>query len=272
MNDPAGWYPDPTGRHELRYWDGYAWMDDVSDHGTTGRDPLGGKPMPAPSEAAAKAQAAPASAPTPSKKNLYIILGAVAAVVVLVVAFLVLRGGDDGDKVTVLGDKKFTFEDEGKDKAHPTVHTIRLKGNQVVLINVASHEDGQFPGVIVEASQQVVDSLNSSIEGIESDLSNKLKDACGNLREEDIGAKGNVAYFFAGSGDPNTDLVSFTIAPIGGDFEVVPVLVDENGKCQGGKLTLTLEAKPLDFSGVSDRSDLESLLSDDPDLATFFSS
>jgi hypothetical protein len=24
---PAGWYPDPTGRFELRYWDGTAWTD-----------------------------------------------------------------------------------------------------------------------------------------------------------------------------------------------------------------------------------------------------
>src|SRR4051812_6342611 len=31
VSDPAGWYPDPTTRHELRYWDGYAWLDNVSD-------------------------------------------------------------------------------------------------------------------------------------------------------------------------------------------------------------------------------------------------
>ncbi len=27
----AGWNPDPTGRHELRYWDGSTWTDHVSD-------------------------------------------------------------------------------------------------------------------------------------------------------------------------------------------------------------------------------------------------
>lgn len=271
MNDPAGWYPDPTTRHELRYWDGYAWLDDVSDHGTSGRDPLGGTPMPAPSDAASKTAAAPAAPAASSKKPRYFVLAGVAVVMVIVLAVVLTRGGGD-DHVTVLGDKKVTFNDEGKDAAHPTVHTIRLKGNQVVLINVASHENDLSPGVIVEASQSVVDSLNSRIEGISSDLSNKLRDACGNLREEDIGAKGNVAYFFAGSGDPKNDLVSFTLAPIGGDFEVVPVLVDKNGQCKAGKLTLTLEAKPLDFGNVSNRSDLESVLSNDPDLSTFFSS
>jgi hypothetical protein len=32
------WYSDPSGRHELRYWNGEAWTDDVSDHGVTSTD------------------------------------------------------------------------------------------------------------------------------------------------------------------------------------------------------------------------------------------
>jgi uncharacterized protein YxjI len=39
---PANWYPDPTSRHELRYWDGTAWTDHVSDQGVTGHDPVQG--------------------------------------------------------------------------------------------------------------------------------------------------------------------------------------------------------------------------------------
>lgn len=31
---PAGWFPDPTGRHGARYWDGREWTDRVSDIGT----------------------------------------------------------------------------------------------------------------------------------------------------------------------------------------------------------------------------------------------
>jgi hypothetical protein len=37
---PAGWHPDPTGRHELRYWDGAAWSSHVSDAGVTASDPV----------------------------------------------------------------------------------------------------------------------------------------------------------------------------------------------------------------------------------------
>lgn len=36
-----GWNPDPSGRHEYRYWDGSSWTDDVSDHGVTSTDPIG---------------------------------------------------------------------------------------------------------------------------------------------------------------------------------------------------------------------------------------
>ncbi|MCU1492189.1 MAG: hypothetical protein JWM85_3594 [Acidimicrobiaceae bacterium] len=36
---PYGWYPDPGGRHELRYWDGRGWTDYVSDQGVRSEDP-----------------------------------------------------------------------------------------------------------------------------------------------------------------------------------------------------------------------------------------
>ena len=42
MSTPTpGWNPDPSGRHEYRYWDGSSWTDDVSDNGVTATDPIG---------------------------------------------------------------------------------------------------------------------------------------------------------------------------------------------------------------------------------------
>jgi putative membrane protein len=35
---PSGWYPDPSGRHEQRYWREGQWTTHVSDKGTTGID------------------------------------------------------------------------------------------------------------------------------------------------------------------------------------------------------------------------------------------
>lgn len=39
---PFGWYPDPSGRHEQRYWDGTRWTEQVSDGGQQAVDPLPG--------------------------------------------------------------------------------------------------------------------------------------------------------------------------------------------------------------------------------------
>jgi uncharacterized protein YxjI len=33
MSQPADWYPDPSGRHEHRYWDGAKWTEHVASHG-----------------------------------------------------------------------------------------------------------------------------------------------------------------------------------------------------------------------------------------------
>jgi hypothetical protein len=36
---PAGWYADPSGRFELRYWDGGRWTEHVSRGGNQYTDP-----------------------------------------------------------------------------------------------------------------------------------------------------------------------------------------------------------------------------------------
>jgi uncharacterized protein YxjI len=44
----AGWYPDPSGRHEQRYWDGTGWTEQVASRGAQSADPLQGPPAAAP--------------------------------------------------------------------------------------------------------------------------------------------------------------------------------------------------------------------------------
>jgi hypothetical protein len=53
----ASWLPDPTGIHELRYWNGSTWTEHVSDQGTTGVDPVTAELPPPP--------AAPMAPPPP---------------------------------------------------------------------------------------------------------------------------------------------------------------------------------------------------------------
>ena len=40
---PANWYPDPAGRHELRFWDGERWTDARAILGKDGKSPVVGE-------------------------------------------------------------------------------------------------------------------------------------------------------------------------------------------------------------------------------------
>jgi uncharacterized RDD family membrane protein YckC len=37
---PSGWYADPMGRHEFRFWNGATWTEDVATGGAARLDPL----------------------------------------------------------------------------------------------------------------------------------------------------------------------------------------------------------------------------------------
>ncbi|HET8931610.1 MAG TPA: phospholipid scramblase-related protein [Acidimicrobiales bacterium] len=41
---PPGWYPDPMGRHEYRWYDGTAWSDSVASGGRQSSDPMQAAP------------------------------------------------------------------------------------------------------------------------------------------------------------------------------------------------------------------------------------
>ena len=40
LDRPPAWHADPTGRHQLRYWDGSRWTSHVSDGGAQATDPV----------------------------------------------------------------------------------------------------------------------------------------------------------------------------------------------------------------------------------------
>jgi hypothetical protein len=48
VSSPAAWQPDPTGKHDHRWWDGERWTEHVADAGQASVDPLE-TPLPPPS-------------------------------------------------------------------------------------------------------------------------------------------------------------------------------------------------------------------------------
>lgn len=65
MTRPDGWYADPTGRHELRYWGKGEWSAAVSDRNVMGSDRLDGQPPPPTGPSAAEGGDGAAAPPQP---------------------------------------------------------------------------------------------------------------------------------------------------------------------------------------------------------------
>ena len=97
---PSGWYRDPTGQGEARYWNGVAWTDSVNRGGVTVSVPIGadqaGLPPAPGTEVQVAAPVAAATETTPRRSPLAVIFG-ILAVVLLVVVIVLLVTDDDGD-------------------------------------------------------------------------------------------------------------------------------------------------------------------------------
>ena len=64
----ASWLADPTGVHELRYWNGTSWTEHVSDQGATAQDPLATE-LPPPAAAWPPPPGPPPAAAAPAGKT-----------------------------------------------------------------------------------------------------------------------------------------------------------------------------------------------------------
>src|SRR4051812_23324985 len=160
--DEPGWYPDAAGRHELRYWDGGAWTDNVSDKGVTGTDLVGGKPLPTPSQAAAKAASGkPSGGTQTSKAPLFIAVGVVAAVVIAAVAFFLLKGDDGKAADKGVG----TFTEKAADANHPVIHNVNVAAKKGIFITMDPKDDDAIVAYVVLTKKATVDKIVDRVNG-----------------------------------------------------------------------------------------------------------
>jgi hypothetical protein len=87
---PAGWFPDPLGRHEHRYFNGQSWTADVADGGQRRVDPLG--TMPGPGPGGAPQQFGAASGNTSGGGSTAALVCGIIAVLLAWIPFLVVGG------------------------------------------------------------------------------------------------------------------------------------------------------------------------------------
>jgi len=107
---PAGWYQDPTGQGDARYWNGTAWTQSVDRSGTTlniAIDPTLAQQPPVPGTQVQIPT--PASAPqtvvqqTSSSSPLGTIIGVVAVVLLVIVVIAFIGNSDSSDDTPTPG-------------------------------------------------------------------------------------------------------------------------------------------------------------------------
>ena len=152
MTDPenpsAGWYPDPTGRYQTRYWDGSTWTDQAADDGLVTVDRAG---HPGPTSPPRLFELEPVDRRRRRTSRARLVLGAVLVLALLgagAAAFLLLR---DDEERTGTGDFSGEVDTDGL-----FVHRLAAPEDTVIMIEVAGGPDFN-PVVGITGDETVTD-------------------------------------------------------------------------------------------------------------------
>ena len=217
------WHPDPTGRHELRWWDGAAFTDQVADAGVTATDPGHGAPRPA----GATNPALPADVTGRKASKLPVILAALGAFVV-VLALLILRDDSGGGGTGA-------FEGTASDD-EPGRHDVAVQGGTVVVVEVDPASD--FDVVVgFEVSDDDADRIEELYEG--TAFEEAAQESDGVVFRRDVGFDGD-------------DEVTFLALP----FDVDATVVVSGFEGSGGDYEITIDDFELELDDGADGDDV----------------
>jgi Protein of unknown function (DUF2510) len=187
----AGWEPDPTGRHDHRYFDGTAWTDDVADAGQASLDPLAEAVASAtvnpvvsgPGTVTGTGGRAPAGAPPPPvgytlptvpagpggkgsatgakrPNRRVLVVAAAVAVVALVGGTMAVLGGGSSGSDTGVGNFSGTIPAKGT-----FVHRVKASKGQVLLAKVLPQSTDLLPVLSVATDVQTIDKYKTTFSG-----------------------------------------------------------------------------------------------------------
>ncbi|MBA2496982.1 MAG: DUF2510 domain-containing protein [Acidimicrobiia bacterium] len=176
---PPGWFPDPSGRHQFRWWDGAAFSDQVADGGVVGADDGAGPVTPLIGGPAVPRPVGPPWAAAPVDAGGFVVVagsgpprwvyaaGGLGLVALLVAGtFLVLDLADDGGS----GFGELTGEVDGDvGGAHP----LRIPAGSVVTVELRPDDDDFDPRVAFVVDEESLDALEEAFDGTD------LQDAFG---------------------------------------------------------------------------------------------
>jgi len=124
---PAGWYIDPTGQGDSRYWNGVAWTQSVNRSGSTfdaAIDATQAQTPPAPGTQVGAP--VPPVAPPPQTVNVSnnhsvvgVILGVIAIAIAIAVLVVVINSDDSSDDTPTPGTEAPAEQPEPEEPAAP---------------------------------------------------------------------------------------------------------------------------------------------------------
>jgi hypothetical protein len=150
----AGWYPDPHGAHQYRYWGGTQWTEHVSDDGVPSVDGSGG-PRGTPAVVSRDASATPARLTSTKKKPwLAVVVIAAAVAVLAVIAVALLVGGLNKGPATAVRTER------------NALGRLSEPGSAVAQARSAfDKEFGSFPAISKEGTRSAVIDLPAGVGG-----------------------------------------------------------------------------------------------------------
>ena len=257
MSDPAGWYPDPVGRADFRFWDGLAWTSRSSSGGVAVEDRLGGAPLASPSDGASDAAQPAGEPPVPAARSRRKLVVCISVVAVLVVVAVVAMTQRDDKSLPSLSARPASFTDRIDDLGHLPVHRVSIPANTATFIDIRTTDTSLLPIVVIEASKATSDQIATTLVGA-TDESTRLRDLFPDLREEDLGVQGSVIVFACAPATANGGLIAVMPSAVGGEYDVVPVLLDGDNNRHQGEATLTLRTEPFDYTNLPTAADVAS--------------
>lgn len=295
------WLPDPSGRHQLRWWDGGAFTDRVANDGVTAIDPgpapapappspapvppapsesvwaapssapgwaAPPSPSPSPSSWAAPGLAptpyAPPAAPPPPRSKVPLVVAGLALVALLGGAAVVfVLGRDDGTSGTG------TFDGAIDDDAPAGRHGVGLRGPAAITIVVEPDADlDAVVGIVVSAEDaDRIDELYDDLGGAGVlELDEAFRDTELD-RVDGLDANGQVVFRIDAdfAGEEETILLAL---PFDVDFDVV-VAPFEPGE-ESGSYEIVIESFPIDVEADADGEEVLDAVLDNDDIPADF--
>lgn len=168
-----GWFPDPSGRHQFRWWDGAAFSDQVADGGVVGTDagrgpggPPGAGPVGPPWSAAPVAPGGFVVVPSRGPPAWVYVAGGVGLVALLGAGTFLVLDRDDGGS----GFGELTGEVDGDVGG---AHSLRIPAGSVVTVELRPDDDDFDTRVAFVVDEESLDALEEAFGGTD------LEDAFG---------------------------------------------------------------------------------------------